>query len=97
LRKGNNPVEAGAIEYQPVATVLNVTPTSLTFTGVVQGTDSAMQNLTHRRQECNRLGRIIGHDTNVHPNRYGESIPANPLEWNAVRGFGCGQHCRKDR
>ncbi len=68
LRNGNNAVEAGAIEYQPVATVLNVTPTSLTFTGVVQGTSSAVQNLTHRRQECNRLGRIIGPDTNVHAN-----------------------------
>jgi hypothetical protein len=47
LRKGNNAVDAGAVEYQPVATaVLNVTPTALTFTGVVQGTTSAVQNLT---------------------------------------------------
>jgi hypothetical protein len=50
---------------------LNVTPTALTFTGVVHGT------------------------TNVNTNRYGELIPANPLEWNAARGFGGGQHCRK--
>jgi hypothetical protein len=47
LRKGNNAVDAGAVEYQPVATaVLNVTPTALTFTGVVQGTTSAVENLT---------------------------------------------------
>jgi hypothetical protein len=47
LRKGNNAVDAGAVEYQPVATaVLNTTPTSLAFTGVVQGTTSAVENLT---------------------------------------------------
>jgi hypothetical protein len=47
LRKGNKAVDAGAVEYQPVATpVLNVTPTALAFTGVVQGTTSAVENLT---------------------------------------------------
>jgi hypothetical protein len=39
LRKGNKAVDAGAVEYEPVATaVLTVTSTRLAFTGVVRGT-----------------------------------------------------------
>ena len=39
LRKGNNALDAGAVEYEPVATaVLTVTSTRLAFTGVVRGT-----------------------------------------------------------
>ena len=38
LRKGNKAVDAGAVEYEPVATaVLTVTSTWLAFTGVVRG------------------------------------------------------------
>jgi hypothetical protein len=46
-RKTNGFVDAGAVEYQvPAIAVLNVTPTSLTFSNVVQGTTSAAQTLT---------------------------------------------------
>jgi hypothetical protein len=46
-RPSGTAVDVGAIEYQEVP-VLNVTPTSLTFTNVAQGTTSASQALTLR-------------------------------------------------
>jgi Bacterial Ig domain len=47
LRKTNNAVDAGAVEYAtPAAASLRVTPTSLVFGNVVRGTTSAVQNLT---------------------------------------------------
>ncbi|PYX47562.1 MAG: hypothetical protein DMG83_04330 [Acidobacteria bacterium] len=46
-RKTNNRVDAGAVEFQVSANAsLAVSPTSLTFTNVVQGTTSAAQTLT---------------------------------------------------
>ena len=78
LRKGNNAVDAGAVEYQPVATpVLNVTPTALAFTSVVQGSTSAVAEPDAAQHGRSRRNRHRGRgDLSVH--KIGRNLRHNP-------------------